>query len=297
MPRSRCSPARCTAPGARRTCSARAPGTGTRAGTTPRTSRTPYILLDRWLRYPAVAMSFFRSLPLHCCFHISVALEPALTLAIVEQLVVKLGMGNLDERLGPLTHRLAVQVGDAMFGDNIVNVSPRSQNARTVRQARYNTRHGFVLGRRWQRDDRLAPLGARRPADEVQLPTKAAVEVRPNRLGTHLPGQVNFDCGVDGHHTMVLRDTERVVGVGRGMKLEDRVFVDEIEELLSAQHEAENDLARLEVLALTVDHTRLDQRNGAVGDQLGVHSQVLAVHQAKQDRVGDGANPTLQDRA
>ena len=35
------------------------------------------------------------------------------------------GMGNGDEVHGPLSNALAVQVGDAVFCDNIVNIAPR----------------------------------------------------------------------------------------------------------------------------------------------------------------------------
>ena len=77
------------------------------------------------------------------------------------------------------------------------------------------------------------------------------------------------------------------------MKLEDGVLIDEIEELSRAQHKAEDDLARLQVLAPAVDDSGLDQRYHIVGDHLGVNAEILAVHQIGQNRVGDCAYPTL----
>src|SRR5208283_5501197 len=103
--------------------------------------------------------------------------------------------------------------------------------------------------------------------------------------GANLAGQVHFDFRVDVHHTIVQLDAEWVVGVRRGMKFEDGVFVEKVEQLSGAQHKTQNDLARLEVLALPVDHSRLDQRNRAVGEHFGVHAQVFAVHQVGQDCV------------
>src|SRR5208283_2889141 len=106
-----------------------------------------------------------------CCA--DVALKPALLLAVLVQLVMKLGMSNLDERLGPLADGAPVQVGDAVFGDHVVHIAAGGEHARAMRQARHNARHSLVLFRLWQRDDRLAPLGARRSANEIELTAKA----------------------------------------------------------------------------------------------------------------------------
>src|SRR5208283_3700023 len=176
MPRSRCSPGRCIAPCERRTCSVPAPGTGTREDTTQRTSRTLCIPQDRWLHYLAVGMPF---LPSHFrCTRL--ALEPALTLAVVKQFIVKLGMSNLNERLSPLADRASMQVGNTVFRDDILHVGARRQHARAMRQPRHDARYGFLFGGRWQRDDGLTPPGACRPADEIELAAKAAVEMRPD---------------------------------------------------------------------------------------------------------------------
>src|SRR5208283_5747916 len=176
MPRSRCSPGRCIAPGERRTCSVPAPGTGTREDTTRRTSRTLCTLQDRWLHCRVVGMPFLPS-HFHC---IRVALEPALTLAVVKQFIMKLGMSYLNQRLSPLADRAPMQVGDTVLGDDVVHVGARRQHARAMRQPRYDARYGFVFGGRWQRNDGLTPPGACRPADKIELAAKAAVEMRPD---------------------------------------------------------------------------------------------------------------------
>ena len=77
------------------------------------------------------------------------------------------------------------------------------------------------------------------------------------------------------------------------MELESRVLVDEVEQLPRAQHEAENDFARLQVLALAIDDTGFDQRNHIVGNHLGVNAEILPVHQVGQDGIGNCSNPTL----
>ena len=71
-----------------------------------------------------------------CCT--DVALKPALVLAVFVQLVMKLGMSNLDERLGALADGLAVQLSDAVFGDHVVHIAAGSEDPRAMRQARHN---------------------------------------------------------------------------------------------------------------------------------------------------------------
>ena len=125
-----------------------------------------------------------------------------------------------------------MQVGNAVFRDYVVHVGSRSQDACAVGQPRHDSRYRIVLRSRRKRNDWLAVFRACRPADEIQLPAKAAVELRPDRLGANLPRQIDLDGRVDGHHAVILRDAERIVGVGRGMKLEDRIFVEKLEQLL-----------------------------------------------------------------
>ena len=81
------------------------------------------------------------------------------------------------------------------------------------------------------------------------------------------------------------------------MEFEDRIVVHEVEQVLRAQSESQDDLARLEVLARAGDHARFDQRNHAVGDQFAVNAQVLAVHQQGQHRIRNAADAGLQHRA
>ena len=58
------------------------------------------------------------------------ALQPLGLLAIFVKLVTELGMRDLDQRLGSLADRLAVQVRDAVFGHDVVHESARCHHAR-----------------------------------------------------------------------------------------------------------------------------------------------------------------------
>src|SRR5271166_7078964 len=226
-----------------------------------------------------------------------IALKPALFLAILVQLVLELGMGDPDESLGPLPDGLSVQVRDAKFGDDVVYVGAPGQHARAMGQARHDAGYGSLFGRRGQRNNRLAPFRACRSADEIELSAEAAVEPRANRLRADLSGEVNLYGRVDGHHALVLRNAERIVGIGRRMELENRVLVHKVEQLLGAEDEAQDDLSWLEVLAQPVDHTRFNQWDRVVRDQFGMHAKVPAVHQVGQDGIWNAADAALQHRA
>ena len=94
----------------------------------------------------------------------------------------------------------------------------------------------FAVG--GQRDDRLAAFGARCAAQEVHLPADAAIELRADRVGANLPGQIDLQGRVDGHHVVVAGNQYGIVGVGRRMEFEDRVVVDEVEQILACPEQS-----------------------------------------------------------
>jgi hypothetical protein len=89
-------------------------------------------------------------------------------------------------------------------------------------------------------------------------------------------------------------DDERIVGVVGGVKLEDRIVVNEVEQALGPQHEAGNDLVRVDGLPLVVDHARLNQVDHAVGEHLGVDAQVAMIAQQPKHGVGNPSDAGLQ---
>src|SRR6516162_6845210 len=105
-----------------------------------------------------------------------VALKPTLFLAILAKLLTEPGMGNLDQGFRPLPDRLSMKVGDTVLRDHVVHVSASCQYTCAGRKARHDARHRSVLCCGGKSNNRFAPLRARRPADEVQLPAESAVE-------------------------------------------------------------------------------------------------------------------------
>ena len=143
----------------------------------------------------------------------------------------------------------------------------------------------------------LPPLERDSSAQEIHLPADSAIELVADRVGADLPGQIDLHCGVDRHHIVIAGDESGIVGVGRGMKLEDGIVVDKLKQALGAQRESQNDLARLEVFPRSGQDARFNQRDHAVRYQFAVNGQIFPVHQQGQYRIGDSADAGLQNRA
>ena len=83
----------------------------------------------------------------------------------------------MDQVHDPLSDTLAVQVGNPVFGHDIVYVPSRRDHSGTFGQVRHNPGNlPFFSGRR-HRNYRFAPPAARRTSDEIHLSTDAAVEL------------------------------------------------------------------------------------------------------------------------
>ena len=109
------------------------------------------------------------------------------------------------------------------------------------------------------------------------MPAESAVGRRPHGIGADLAGEIHLNRRIDGHHPVVLRDHERIVGVLRGMEFEDRVVVDEVEDALRPQHKARDYFAPVQRLAVAGDDAGLDQRHRAIGAHLAVNAEILPV--------------------
>src|SRR5208282_5060953 len=104
-------------------------------------------------------------------------LEPLGLFTIFVELFAKLGMRDFNQGLGALADRLAVQVGDAVFGDDVANEAARCDDASAGGKRGHDARDRVVFGGGGKGDDGLAAVGARSSAQEVHLATDAAVEM------------------------------------------------------------------------------------------------------------------------
>ena len=206
-------------------------------------------------------------------------------------------MRDVDQLLRPLADRLAVELGHAKLGNDVLDVVARRDHPRARLEGRHDPAQLVPLRRRRQRDDRYPALRARRAVDKVELPADAAVKVRADAVGADLTRQVDLDRRVQGHLAIILGDHKGVVDVLGPVQLDDRVVVDKPIEPLGANDEPGDDLARVECLAAVGDDPGLDQVDDAVRKELGVNAQIAFVVQKAEHRIRDGPDPHLHGGA
>ena len=164
-------------------------------------------------------------------------------------------------------------------------------------QHRNDARNLPILCSGGHRDDGLTAFATRGTANEIDLATNAAVEIGADGIGADLAGNIDLQGGIDGHHFVICGNDVGVVGVATGMKLEHRVVVDKIEELLGAQNKTQNNFPAMDRLHAAVDDSRFDQRDGAIAEHLCVDAKILVIRQFQQHRIGNRADPQLQSGA
>jgi hypothetical protein len=86
-----------------------------------------------------------------------------------EQAGAEVGVGDAGQRLGALADVLAPEVGDAVFGDHVVDVAAAGHHPRPLFEDRLDAADRPLPGGGRQRDDRFSSQAARRAADEVDL--------------------------------------------------------------------------------------------------------------------------------
>jgi hypothetical protein len=206
---------------------------------------------------------------------------------LLEQAAAEVRMGDRDQRDRPFLHALAVEVGDAVLGHHVVHVATGCADAAAGAQARDDARDAAFLGGGVEGDDRLAVRGARRAAVEVDLPADARVELAAQRVGGHLPGEVDLEGDVDRHLAVLATDDERIVHVLRRVEREGRVVVHVVVETAAAEAEAGHHLVAVDRLLAAGRDPGLDQVDHRVREHLGVDAEVLLSLQVLDDRLRD----------
>jgi hypothetical protein len=155
-------------------------------------------------------------------------LEVAESAAGGGQVGAEVGVGDVDELLGALADGAAVEGGDAVFGDDVVDVVAGGDDAGAFVEHGDDAADGVVFGGGEEGDDGQAVFGAGGAADEVELAADAAVEAGTDGVGADLAGQIDLDRRVDGDHAVVLGDVEGIVDVVGGVHLDNRIVVNEL---------------------------------------------------------------------
>ena len=94
----------------------------------------------------------------------------------LHEFLAELRMGDIDQGQHALADGLAMQVGDAVLGNNVMHVAACRDNAGAFAQFGYNARNGLVLVGRGHDDYAFAAPAPGTAADEVDLSADAAAK-------------------------------------------------------------------------------------------------------------------------
>src|SRR3546814_8454521 len=137
------------------------------------------------------------------------------------ELFAEIRMRDRDQAARAFGERLALEFGGAEFGDDDVDVTARGGDR--AGQAGDDLAERAALGGGRQRDDRAATARTRTGTDEVDLAAGAAQIRAAALLGVDLAGEIDFECGIDRHQLVELREYRGFVRVcGRAHAHGDR---------------------------------------------------------------------------
>src|SRR3990172_10962045 len=116
------------------------------------------------------------------------SLRPEQPLGRLAQLLSKIRVGDGDELLGALAQALALKAGDAVLGDDVVDVVAGHGGHGAGLELGHDAGDGAALGRREQGVDATAAAGEVGPYSEVQGAAGAGVRLRPQVIDAELAG-------------------------------------------------------------------------------------------------------------
>jgi hypothetical protein len=203
-------------------------------------------------------------------------------------------VGDVDKLAGTLPNAAAAKLGYSVLGNHAVHDVFEGRNCRARVQLRRDAGYRFVRGRRVQDDERLAVFGENRPSYEVRLAARRGPVLATQGLGDTLAQEIHFEGGIDDGHVILPGDVAGIVGVVDGPELYAGVPVHELVQSPASQRVGRDDLVPVGALAGAVDDPLLDEIYEPIGEQFGVHAEVLMIAQQLQHLVRDRPDPGLQ---
>lgn len=206
-------------------------------------------------------------------------------------------MGDIDEGLGPLAYRFAIEIGDTELSDDVMDLVTGGGDATTGIESGDDTAEGASFGSGGEGDNRFAPFGASGAAHEIDLATDTAEKARAHRIGGDLTGEIDLEGGVNGDHLFILGDIERVIDIIGGMEFDEGVIIDEIVQFLGAKKEASHNFAGVECFLTAGNDTRFDEVDNAIGEEFGMNADMFVIGEGLEDGIGDRADTHLEGGA
>jgi hypothetical protein len=161
---------------------------------------------------------------------------------------------------------------------------------------RNDAREGSVFGRGRQRDHGFSAEAAGCAAHEVDLTADPGKKTPQQRIGRHLPGEIDRQRRVYRDHPIVARDHQRIVGEVAGPHFDRGVVVHPVVQALAAHHERSDDLARQKCLQPPGDGARFRQLEHAVREHLGVNAEISPIPELPRDGMRNAPDAGLQRR-
>ena len=161
------------------------------------------------------------------------------------ELLAIVGMGDRNEPARPLGHRLALEVDESIFGDDVHDVRAWRGDDISRRQVEHDAAAALaalVVSRR-QANEGLAALRGVGTAHELQLSARAADVAVAVGLGRRLALQVDLGRIVDRDHVVVTHDHVRQVGVLDRQAQQVLIVVDGLVEPPRSERESVDDPA------------------------------------------------------
>ena len=213
---------------------------------------------------------------------------------LLPQGVPEIGVSDFNEGFRPLAEGFAPKLGDAVLGDDVVDIIAGGGHRRAGVQEGDDLGDLALAGGGGHGHDGPAALAHIGPPDKVNLATHPGDLPQAHGGGDHLPHQVNLHAGVDGDQVVILGNDIGIVDILDRVHGHGGVVVHVVVEAAGAHEEGGHALAPVEGLLLVGDVARLGQLHHAVGEHLRVDAQVVLLFQEQQDSIGNGADAQLK---
>lgn len=209
------------------------------------------------------------------------------------ELVTEIGVCYRYELLRPLTEAAASEMGNAVLGDDIIDIVLAGGADGTRGQDGLYLAYGAALCGGGKCNKALAALGLAGSSYIVYLTAGAGHMLCADAFGTDLTEEVDLKCRIDGYHIVVLADDIGVVDILNREYLDRRIIVDIIVDPLGAVGKGGDALAAVDLLLGVIDCSTLYKLNHGVGEHLGVYTEVMLGFECHARCIGDRTDAEL----
>ena len=134
-------------------------------------------------------------------------------------------MSYIDKSQHSFSYRFAMQVCDTVLCNNIMHVTSSCYYPGSLGKVWYNPANLTFFCGRWHCDYCFSASASGSAANEIDLPSYAAVKSITQRIGADLSGKVNFKPYINCNHLFVFTDSIYIIYILCRMKLEEGIVI------------------------------------------------------------------------